>query len=52
MSWRTYVEQVVTGHAGLTGHTGGDQDDLGAVERTLEVLLGVARGLSGRVDVR
>lgn len=26
------VEQVVTGHAGLAGNTGGDKDDLGALE--------------------
>lgn len=26
------VEQVVTGHAGLAGHTSGDNDDLSALE--------------------
>ena len=36
------VEQIVTGHAGLAGHTSGNDDDIGAVEGLAEVLLGVA----------
>jgi hypothetical protein len=48
------VEQIVTGHAGLAGDTGGDQDNLGALEGiseaaggglvTLDIGLGVDMG--------
>jgi hypothetical protein len=32
------VEQVVTGHTGLTGNTSGDEDDLGSLKGGLESL--------------
>jgi hypothetical protein len=30
------VEEVITGHAGLTGNTSGDQNDLGVLEAVTE----------------
>ena len=36
MEHGTYVEEVVTGHAGLAGHAGRDEDDLGTLEGLLE----------------
>ena len=46
------LEQVVAGHAGLAGHAGGDDDDIGALERVSQLLLAsVARRPGTRVDV-
>jgi hypothetical protein len=49
---RVGVEQVVTGHTGLAGDTGRNDDDLDAMEGFGELLLGVALDRRGRVDVR
>lgn len=50
----THVEEVVAGHAGLTGDTGGDNDNVGVLERLSEATVGgeVAGDHRGGVDVR
>lgn len=50
----TYVEKVVTGHSRLTGDTGGDDDNVGVLERLSKATIGrkVASHDGGGVDVR
>ncbi len=43
------VEQVVTGHAGLSGHTSRDNDNLGALQSLSELVLGVTNNLGQSV---
>ena len=45
------VEEIVTGHAGLAGDTGGDEDDLGALEGSGEAGGGGLVSLDGRLGV-
>ena len=45
------VEEIVTGHSGLAGDSGGDDDGGAALESGGNVLLGVALDASRRVDV-
>lgn len=50
----TYVEEVITGHTRLTGDTGGDDDNVGTLERLSETTIGgeIASDDGGGVDVR
>ena len=53
--WRsTHVEKVITGHTRLTGDTGGDDDNVGVLERLSETTVSgkVAGHDRGGVDVR
>lgn len=43
------VEEVVSGHSGLSGNTSGDDNDLSTGEGALEVLLGESLDLEGRI---
>lgn len=43
------VEEVVSGHSGLSGNTSGDDNDLSTGEGTLEVLLGESLDLERRI---
>ena len=45
------VEEVVTGHAGLTGNTGGDEDNVGALEALGEAAGGRVEAGDGRLGV-
>lgn len=45
------VEEIVTGHTGLAGDTGGDEDDLGALESITETLGGRVVAVDGAVGV-
>lgn len=33
------VEEIIPGHAGLPGHPGGDDDDVGALQRLPELVV-------------
>lgn len=45
------VEEIVTGHAGLTGDTSGDEDDVGALDALGEASSGGLITLDGRLGV-
>jgi hypothetical protein len=46
------VEQIVSGHTGLSGHSSGDDDDIRAVQDLQQVVLTiVSLDLAGSVDV-
>lgn len=45
------VEEIITGHAGLAGNTGGDEDDLGALEGAGEAAGGGLVALDGGLGV-
>lgn len=45
------VEEVITGHSGLAGDSGGDDDDVSSVEGLGELVLGVSSDLGGGGDV-
>lgn len=45
------VEEVITGHAGLTGDTGRDEDDFGALQSITQTLGGGVVAIDGAVGV-